>query len=60
MDPDEQDAEIEIEGVLKICKVLLYKIGMTYKRMDIYANDIKTEFKEHMDKTLGGVRKDLD
>ena len=50
---------IGIEGVLKICKVMMYKIGLTYKRMDIYFNDLRNEFRADTQTTLGGLRKDL-
>jgi len=37
----------------------MYKIGLTYKRMDIYFNDLRNEFKANTNMTLGGLRKDL-
>lgn len=39
---------------------MLYKVGLTYKRMDIYMNELREEFKANTAKTLGGLRKDLD
>ena len=50
---------IGTEQIMKICKVMLYKIGLTYKRMDIYFNDLRNEFKSNTAITLGGLRKDL-
>ena len=38
---------------------MMYKIGLTYKRMDIYFNDLRNEFKENTSLALGGIRKDL-
>lgn len=38
---------------------MMYKIGLTYKRMDIYFNDLRNEFKENTSLVLGGIRKDL-
>ena len=51
---------ISTEGILKICKVMMYKIGLTYKRMDIYFNDLRNEFKKDTAVALGGIRNDLD
>lgn len=45
LDEDEINAMIGTEGILKICKVMCYKIGVTYKRMDILFNDLRLEFK---------------
>ena len=59
LDQEELDAMIGTEGLMKICRVMLYKIGLTYKRMDIYFNDLRNEFKENTALTLGGLRKDL-
>lgn len=59
LEEDEENAMIDINGVLKICKVLMYKIGLTYKRMDIYFSDLRKEFKTDTDAALGGMRKDL-
>lgn len=39
---------------------MMYKIGLTYKRMDIFANDLREEFKTNTALTLGGLRKDLE
>ena len=50
---------IDLQGVLKICKVMMHKIGLTYKRMDIYFNELRDEFKRDTGITLGGLRKDL-
>ena len=60
LDPEEESAMISQEGVLKICKVMLYKIGLTYKRMDIYFDELREEFKKNTSMTLGGLRKDMD
>ena len=38
---------------------IMYKLGLTYKRMDIYFNELREEFKEGTAKALGGLRKDL-
>lgn len=51
---------IGTEGILKICKTMMYKIGLTYKRMDIYFKELREEFKKDTGLTLGGLRKDLD
>jgi len=59
LDEDELNAMIGTEGILKICKVMMYKIGLTYKRMDIYFKELRDEFKANNEKTLGGLRKDL-
>ena len=59
LDVEEENALIDTEGILKICKVMCYKIGMTYKRMDILFNDLRDEFKQNTQTTLGGLRKDL-
>ena len=45
LDGAEIEAMIGTEGILKICKVLMYKVGLTYKRMDIYFNELRDEFK---------------
>ena len=37
----------------------MYKLGLTYKRMDIYFNELREEFKKNTGLTLGGLRKDL-
>ena len=50
---------IGTEGILKICKVLLYKVGLTYKRMDIYFNELREEFKANTQLAIGGLRKDM-
>ena len=60
LDDEETNAMIRPEGILKICKVMMYKIGLTYKRMDIYFNDLRKEFKKDTSLAMGGVRKDLD
>ena len=39
---------------------MMYKIGMTYKRMEIFANDLRDEFKKNTALTLGGLRQDLE
>lgn len=39
---------------------MMYKIGLTYKRMDIYFNELREEFKANGNKLLGGLRKDLE
>ena len=39
---------------------MMYKIGLTYKRMDIYFEELKEEFKKDSSKLLGGLRKDLE
>ena len=41
LDEEEINAMIGTEGILKICKVMMYKIGLTYKRMDIYFNELR-------------------
>ena len=46
LDEEEQNALIGTDGILKICKVMMYKIGLTYKRMDIYFNELREEFKK--------------
>ena len=38
----------------------MYKIGLTYKRMDIYFNELRQEFEANSKKHLGGLRKDLE
>ena len=38
---------------------MMYKVGLTYKRMDIYFNDLRNEFKDNTALALGGIRKDL-
>ena len=48
------------EGILKILKVLMYKIGLTYKRSEIFFEDVRNEFKKDTQFTLGGLRKDLE
>ena len=60
LDDDEMNAMITTEGILKICKTMMYKIGLTYKRMDIYFKELREEFKKDTGLTLGGLRKDLD
>lgn len=47
------------EQILKIVKVMMYKIGLTYKRMEIFAKDLREEFKDNTEITLGGLRNDL-
>jgi len=44
LDDDEVNAMIGSEGILKICKVMMYKLGLTYKRMDIYFKELREEF----------------
>jgi hypothetical protein len=39
---------------------MMYKIGLTYKRMEIFAKDLRDEFKENTATKIGGLRKDLD
>lgn len=39
---------------------MMYKIGLTYKRMDIYFNELRQDFKKDSKKHLGGLRKDLE
>ena len=39
---------------------MIYKVGLTYKRMDILFDELRKEFKETSNKHLGGLRKDLD
>ena len=48
------------DGILKILKVLMYKIGLTYKRSEIFFEDVRTEFKKEVNFTLGSLRKDLE
>jgi len=50
---------ISTEGILKICKVMCYKIGLNDRRMDILFNDLRGEFKKDTVSVLGGLRKDL-
>ena len=38
---------------------MMYKIGLTYKRMDIYLDEMRNEFKANTAMTLGGLRNDL-
>ena len=45
LDQEEVTSVFGTEGILKICKVMMYKIGLTYKRMEIFANDLREEFK---------------
>jgi len=59
LDEEEMNAMIGNEGILKICKVMMYKIGLTYKRMEIFFKELREEFKENTATTLGGLRKDL-
>jgi len=59
LDEEEMNAMIGNEGILKICKVMMYKIGLTYKRMEIFFKELREEFKENTAMTLGGLRKDL-
>ena len=59
LDANELDAMIGTEGILKICKVLMYKIGLTYKRMDIYFEELREEFKSNTKLAIGGLRKDM-
>lgn len=39
---------------------MMYKIGLTYKRMDIYFKELREEFEANAKKHLGGLRKDLE
>ena len=39
---------------------MMYKIGLTYKRQEIFANDLREEFKKNTTLTLGSLRKDLE
>ena len=38
----------------------MYKLGLTYKRMDIYFNELRDEFKKDNKSSLGKIRKDID
>ena len=38
---------------------MIYKIGLTYKRMDILFDELRKEFKANSKEHLGGLRKDL-
>ena len=38
----------------------MYKLGLTYKRMDIYFNELWDEFKKENKDSLGRIRKDID
>ena len=50
---------IDTYGILKICKVLAYKVGLTYKRMDIYFNDLRKEFKKDTELATKSFGKEL-
>ena len=39
---------------------MMYKLGLTYKRMDIYFNELRDEFKKENKDSLGRIRKDID
>lgn len=59
LDQDEENAMIGTDGILKICKVMMYKIGLTYKRMDIKFNDLREEFKTDQKLSCNALRKDF-
>ena len=60
LEPEEIQASLGSEEILKICKVIMYKLGLTYKRMDIYFNELREEFKKDNKDSLGKIRKDID
>lgn len=56
LDPEEIQASLGTEEILKICKVIMYKLGLTYKRMDIHYNELREEFRKDNKESLGRIR----
>ena len=61
IDPDEA-AQIHggADGILKICKVLMYKIGLTYKRQEIFKNELREEIAQASKENVKLFKNDLD
>ena len=38
----------------------MYKLGLTYKRMDIHYNELREEFRKDNKESLGRIRQDID
>ena len=45
LDPEEAAKIHGNEGILKICKVMMYKIGLSYKRQEIFKAELMDEIK---------------
>lgn len=43
LDADEMDSIKNFEDMAKIVKVLVYKIGLTYKRQDLFREELITK-----------------
>lgn len=46
LDQDEMNELTSFEHVSKVIKVLMYKIGLTYKRQDLYRQELLDKIEE--------------
>jgi hypothetical protein len=46
LDQDEMNELTSFEHVAKVIKVLMYKIGLTYKRQDLYRQELLDKIEE--------------
>lgn len=60
LDQEEFAATMGNEGIYKICKVLLYKVGLTYKRMEVFRDELREEIKTSAAKSDESVKNDLE
>lgn len=48
------------EGIYKICKVLLYKVGLTYKRQEVFRDELREEMRANALKSDESVKNELE
>lgn len=59
LDQDEMNELTSFEHVSKVIKVLMYKIGLTYKRQDLYRQELLDKIEESSKEQLEVVQKDI-
>lgn len=59
LDQDEMNELTSFEHVAKVIKVLMYKIGLTYKRQDLYRQELLDKIEESSKDQLEVVQKDI-
>ena len=59
LDPDEISELKTFEHVAKVIKVLIYKIGLTYKRQDLFRQELLDFVAENGKASYDQVQKDI-
>ena len=60
LDSEEVNSIHGSEGILKICKVLMYKIGLSYKRQEIFKSELTEEIAKIGQNNNNKFRADMD